>query len=270
MLEPILPKPIIPSCIEFPLSRRQRPGKLAPLRVGAIFTVGMAPTVLRGPMEWITKEFVNRFTKVSSQTVQSKGWFSFAIPGGSVAETFLPNLVSADVNWDRVQIFYTDERAVPPSDPQSNYHLSREMLLNHVPINPTRIHRMEAEGADPRSAAQAYEGLITDILGIPPKLDLVLMGVGTDGHVCSLFPDDPALKMGEWWVAGVTRSPKPPSKRMTLTLKTLAAARKIFIAGFGSEKGDLVRRILDDPSSPLPLSRVIGLAGDVTIFLGES
>ena len=147
---------------------------------------------------------------------------SLAVPGGSVAESFFPRLASLDLDWDRVLVFFGDERAVAPDDPASNARLARDLWLDRAPIPLANVHRMRAEGEDLDAAARAYERVLLDVLGDPPRLDLALLGMGPDGHVCSLFPGHPALDETERYVLPVLDAPKPPPRRVTLTLLALS------------------------------------------------
>lgn len=236
-----------------------------PLR--AILAQTMSPTVIKGSIEEISEEFRRRFEKIAKSSIAARGFFSVGVTGGSVAERLLPALRSAQVNWRKTQVFFGDERAVPPSSLDSNERLVREKLFDHVGIPPEQIHRMKADEADLHSAARAYEELLTETLGIPPKLDLMTLGVGEDGHVCSLFPGDPALDATDQWVIAVTRSPKPPARRLSLSIPALTSARHIFIGGFGRAKSDVILRALEEPPSTLPISRVIHAAANVTLLI---
>jgi len=182
---------------------------------------------------------------------------SLAVPGGSVAESFFPRLASLDLDWDRVLVFFGDERAVAPDDPASNARLARDLWLDRAPIPLANVHRMRAEGEDLDAAARAYERVLLDVLGDPPRLDLALLGMGPDGHVCSLFPGHPALDETERYVLPVLDAPKPPPRRVTLTLLALARARRVVLAAFGAAKAEAVRSALDDPASTLPAARAL-------------
>ena len=182
---------------------------------------------------------------------------SRAVPGGSVAESFFPRLASLDLDWDRVLVFFGDERAVAPDDPASNARLARDLWLDRAPIPLANVHRMRAEGEDLDAAARAYERVLLDVLGDPPRLDLALLGMGPDGHVCSLFPGHPALDETERYVLPVLDAPKPPPRRVTLTLLALARARTVVLAAFGAAKAEAVRSALDDPASTLPAARAL-------------
>jgi 6-phosphogluconolactonase len=186
---------------------------------------------------------------------------SLVIPGGSVGEVFFPALVRAPVAWRAVEIFWADERAVPADHQESNYRLARTLLLDHVPVDHTRVHPMFSDGMTLDVAAAEYEGKLAARLGRPPRVDVALLGVGDDGHVCSLFPGHPALEETTSLVAAVTDAPKPPRRRLTLTLPALAGASLVCVGAFGTAKAEVIREAVEDPASGLPVSRVVRGAG---------
>lgn len=219
-----------------------------------------------GAREALARTFVARFEGAARATVAARGRFAWALPGGSVAETFLPPLAAADVDWARVDFFWGDERAVAPEDPDSNYGLARRLLLERVPADPLRVHRMQAEEPDLEAAARGYEDELAGTLGVPPRLDLVLLGVGPEGHVCSLFPGHAALAERARRVVPIRDSPKPPPRRLTLTLPALATAGMLWVAAFGAEKAAVIDAALRQPASPLPVARALR-AGPPTLLL---
>ncbi len=190
---------------------------------------------------------------------------SLVLPGGSVAQAFLPVVAEAAIDWALVDVFWGDERAVPPDHPESNYRLADELLLERVGIDRARVHRMPADGADLDAGARAYEAELVRVLGDPPRFDVVLLGVGPDGHVCSLFPGHPALLETSRRVVAVTDSPKPPPGRLTLTLAALYGA-EIYVAAFGPSKAVVVREALTTPASPLPVA-LAARAGKRAVFM---
>jgi 6-phosphogluconolactonase len=178
-----------------------------------------------------------------------------ALPGGSVAEAFFPTLARAPLDWSAIEWFWGDERALPPDHQDSNYRLAAELLFKHVPVDPARIHRMRAEGPDLDIAASEYEQTLMATRGVPPRLDLALLGVGPDGHVCSLFPNHPALDETSSFVITITDAPKPPPRRMTLTLPALADA-VIVVGAFGASKAFPIYEALEHHQTKLPVALV--------------
>lgn len=159
---------------------------------------------------------------------------TLVLAGGSTPRRCYELLVGMDVPWGRVTVLFGDERCVPPFDAESNYRMAKESLLDRVA--PANVHRMPAElGAE--EAAAAYDALLRR-LGL---LDLVLLGVGPDGHTASLFPGHPALN-SEGWAVAVHDAPKPPPDRVSLTLGALQAAHRVLVLATGADKAEAVQK----------------------------
>ena len=192
--------------------------------------------------------------------------FALAFPGGSAAAVFGPPLTGAEIDWRRVHLFWVDERAVPPDHPDSNYGIARQHFLAQLPLAPTHTHRMRAEASDLAHAAAQYDAEMRQTLGEPPRLDLALLGVGPDGHVCSLFPGHPALEETTRLVMAIEDAPKPPPRRLTLTLPALKDA-VIVVAAFGDSKAAVIAEAVDNRESRLPLALAIRQAREVLVLL---
>jgi 6-phosphogluconolactonase len=189
-------------------------------------------------------------------TSEGRRW-SIAVSGGSVATSFFPQWGrGAGEEWASADIFWADERAVPPDSPDSNYGLARALWLGPAGISAGNVHRMAADGPDLDQAATAYADELARTLGAEPTLDVVLLGIGPDGHVASLFPGHPLLAERTRTVAAVIDSPKPPPARLTLTMPVLTRARLVVIGAFGAAKAGMVRAAIEDPDSPLPVALV--------------
>ena len=156
-----------------------------------------------------------------------------------------------------VEVWFADERCVDPQDEQSNYRLAAETLLRPAGIASERVHRMQGE-LGPQAGAADYARELSESLGAttgPPILDLVVLGIGPDGHVASLFPGAATLDAGADAVClGVEDSPKPPPQRITLSLAVLLAARNCLLLATGSSKADAVSAMLSEPSTHVPAS----------------
>jgi 6-phosphogluconolactonase len=185
--------------------------------------------------------------QMAAEAVKARGCFWLAIPGGSVVSVLAQGLATARVDASAWDCFWTDERCVPSDDPQSNFRLARHELFARLHIPRDRIHPM-AGTLDPDAAARAYEADLARVLGIVagelPRFDLVLLGLGEDGHVASLFPGNPALAETKRWVAPVRNSPKPPPERITLTLPVINQARHMLVVATGAGKADALARTL--------------------------
>ncbi len=196
--------------------------------------------------------------------ITARGRFSLALPGGSVAESFLPAMAKAAIDWARVDLFFGDERAVPPEHPDSNFAHAKRLLLDHVAA---QVHRIRGEAQDLAAEAGRAERELIETVGVEGVLDVVLLGVGPDGHVCSLFPGNAALHEEARLLSVVEDSPKPPPRRLTLTLRALRAARLVVVAAFGATKAESVEAAVCDPDSALPVGLVLRQARDAWLFL---
>jgi 6-phosphogluconolactonase len=197
------------------------------------------------------------FTIEAPRAIAARGFFAVALPGGSVATNCFPALAALPVNWSQVQCFWVDERAVAPSDPESNYAVAQKLWLMPAAVPAASIHRMPADLPDLDAAAIAYAQDLTRALGSPARLDFVLLGVGPDGHVASLFPQHPVLTLDDRLVAAVNDAPKPPPRRLTLTMPILAGAERVVVVAFGEEKAEALREALERHDSPQPLARLL-------------
>jgi 6-phosphogluconolactonase len=156
---------------------------------------------------------------------------------------------------------------VPPDDADSNFRLARQVWLDEVPIPTGQIHRMEGESAAPGEAAAAYTRTLRRHVGDPARFDLVLVGIGPDGHVASLFPGHRLLRAWDRDVAVLDDSPKPPPRRMTLTLRAITAARSVVVYATGLAKADAIHDALRNEDSELPIALATMGEGAVTVLL---
>lgn len=190
--------------------------------------------------------------------IRARGRCAVALSGGttprSVYERLAQPPLAARVAWQSVEIFFADERAVPPTDPGSNYGMAKAMLLERVPVPAAQVHRMEAERADRDAAARDYERIL------PEHFDLVLLGMGADGHTASLFPGAPALDERRHRVVPAT-GPTPPRERLTITPPVIAAARRVAVLVAGSGKAATLVRALRGPAMPRELPVQFALGG---------
>lgn len=193
--------------------------------------------------------------------------FRIAVSGGSTPRFLFEALASStfreSIDWASWHVFFCDERAVAPDHPQSNYRLVHDALLSKVAIPVGQVHRMEAERGDIDSAAAEYSQLLENECGAPPRLEVVLLGLGTDGHTASLFPGTPALEVDSMW-ATRGRGPEEPVDRITLTLPTLNAAARAAFLVTGAAKADALRGVV---SGTVPAARVRPNHGQLFWFL---
>lgn len=176
---------------------------------------------------------------------------SIALTGGNTPRQLYAHLAEAygaTLPWPKTQLFFGDERCVPPEHPDSNFGNAHATLLRHVPIPEANVHRMRGE-LPPATGAQAYEATLRGYFGTVPSFDLVLLGMGEDGHVASLFPNHPVLNETQRWVRDVHAPEVVVPWRLTLTLPLLQQARQVWFLVTGAKKAPVVRAILDDATA---------------------
>jgi 6-phosphogluconolactonase len=201
------------------------------------------------------------------ETLSRQACYRWALAGGSTPGRLYRRLARPDaaglVDWGRMRLFWGDERCVPPGDPQSNYRMVRESLLDHVPIPAGNIFPIDGT-LDPERSAEAYAA----VLGEEP-LDCVLLGMGDDGHTASLFPDTPRLREESRTVIA-SRSPVPPVHRVSLSLRSINAARRVLFLTLGKHKSVAVARVMDQlgrEGAHLPAAMVHPERGALVWFL---
>jgi 6-phosphogluconolactonase len=189
------------------------------------------------------------------QAVARGGRCALALSGGSTPRPAYERLAAEPgMPWDVVEVYFGDERAVPPTDPASNYRMAREAFLDRVPIPAARVHRMEADDPDLDAAAARYAALL------PERLDVLVLGMGQDGHTASLFPGSPPVHEKERKVVPA-RAPVPPVHRLTITPPVIAAARRVAVLTAGMAKAPVVARVLRGPWRPEELPAQLAREG---------
>jgi 6-phosphogluconolactonase len=193
-----------------------------------------------------------------SSARRERGVAHLALSGGRTPEHTYELLASELDSWDRVEVWFADERCVGPQDEQSNFRLAHETLLAPAGIPSERAHRMEGE-LGPEEGARRYARALQERVSFRdsdlPVLDVIVLGIGPDGHVASLFPGAPTLDAGEQALClPVHDSPKPPPERITLSLAVLRAARRCLLLATGAEKADAVAAMLGEPNRHVPAS----------------
>ncbi len=220
------------------------------------------------------------FVRLARSAIGAQGRFTVALSGGSTPKALYSLLASnyADFVWNRVFLFFGDERHVPPTDADSNYRMVQESLLAKVAIPAENVFRVEAENPDASAAAADYEGQLRRFSGLRseirpgefPRFDLILLGMGPDGHTASLFPDSPALDEQSRlvvanWVA------KFNTHRITFTFPVLNRAAEVMFMVSGADKADMLRQVLEGKNTPpLPSQRVQPSDGKLLWMLDEA
>ena len=203
----------------------------------------------------------SEFTQQAAEAVNARGLFAVALSGGSTPRA-LYSLLASDkyrnqVPWDKTHFFWGDERDVPPDHPDSNYRMADDAMLSKVPATSSNVHRVRTEVGDAVAAAAQYEEELRKVFHIPegefPRFDLILLGMGPDGHTASLVPGDPVLEVADKDVAitGIYQG----RQRMTLTFPVINRARRVLWVVTGSEKVGILRRLIEGDTS-IPAGRV--------------
>ena len=193
---------------------------------------------------------------------------SCALSGGATALIFLSALRNAKVDWNRITLFWADERAVSPDDPDSNYGLADRMLLSPLAARAPRAIRMPADQLPLDQAAVWYDATLASELHAGP-LDLAILGVGEDGHVCSLFPGHKALTQNDLRAVAIEDAPKPPRRRLSLTLNFVLRTKKIWVIAIGQRKLPVLHAAINKTSQSTPLDLLMRQAADITVFTDQ-
>ncbi|HEX9482437.1 MAG TPA: 6-phosphogluconolactonase [Solirubrobacteraceae bacterium] len=205
----------------------------------------------------VARRAADHIERALARASEQRGVAHLALSGGTTPGSTYKLLAGEAAALGEVELWFADERCVPPEDEQSNYLLADRTLIAPAGLPPERVHRMAGELGPERGAA-AYAEELTARLGgegTLPVLDLIVLGIGPDGHVASLFPGAPTLDAGEEAIAlGVSDSPKPPPERITLSLAVLRAARGCLLLATGTSKADAVNAMLGEPTRHVPAS----------------
>jgi len=218
---------------------------------------------------------VKKWVEISSESVADKGYFTVALSGGRTPIEFYRMLSAGKsrLPWDKTHIFLADERFVPSSDKESNYRLIREYLLNYLAIPEDNMHPVQTEENTLEQAAKRYEDDIVNFFNIQddriPVFDLIMLGMGEDGHTASLFPGTPSLKEKRHLTIPVI-AVKAPHKRISLTLPVLNKAKHIIFLVSGENKTHAVKEMLESKNSKLPAALVKPEHGSLLLVIDEA
>ena len=219
------------------------------------------------PIEVLRPKLTEMFEEWA-KGMPAPGRKSCAVSGGATALIFLGALRDAKVDWSRITLFWGDERAVKPEDPDSNYGVAYRILLEPLGAKGPRAFRMPADHPNLAEAALHYDQTLADELR-DGFLDLAILGVGDDGHVCSLFPGHRALINDDLRVVAVEDAPKPPPRRLSLTLPFLRQTKKIWLVMLGSRKLPVLQAAMNKTQRLTPLDLLLQQAKDVTVFTDQ-
>jgi 6-phosphogluconolactonase len=204
-----------------------------------------------------------------STGLQSKDYFTIVLAGGNTPKPLYQSLAREDLPWPKIHVFWGDERYVPSDDPDSNQGMARAAWLDHVPIPASNLHPMPTESGDPLVDALKYQEHLRDFFAQDwPRFDLVLLGMGDDGHTASLFPNTGALQVTEQLVTVGNKGQDP---RITLTIPLLNLAHNVIFLVAGANKKPALAQIFADEADELNYpSRSIKPQGDLWWLLDES
>ena len=216
-----------------------------------------SPRLVRLPTaEALADEAAAEFVSAAVEAVGRRGAFYVAISGGKTPRLFFQRLAQADiagqVPWDKMFLFWADERCVPPESPDSNYALAKDTFLDAVPIPPEHVYRIHGEYDDCVKAADVYDTVLRNVFALEdddlPCFDMIVLGLGRDGHIASLLPNDPGVSVTEdltWPVFN-----EQNFNRVTLTAPVLQEARRLLVLVAGADKADIVGTIVSSPPEP--------------------
>lgn len=231
------------------------------------------PTIIAQSQEEMCQNVKSYLVETLAHLIKYNGLISIGVSGGSMPKLFCDVLKSIDnLEWKRIRIFMVDERVVPITDPESNYG---QYLANLPPECHQYIIPIEILDSAPKTALQ-YETtlratLCPEQIGRLPRFDILFLGMGSDGHTCSLFPGHRMLQKNDLltWVVAIADSPKPPSQRISLTLPVLNAAKNVAFIVTGEEKAGVVKSVLDSDNQHLPASFVRPFSKKLRFFLDK-
>jgi 6-phosphogluconolactonase len=213
-----------------------------------------------------------RFLAAAAHALRSRGTFIVALSGGHTPRRLYKLLatprLAMQVDWSRVQVCWGDERCVAPDSAESNYRTAQEALLSRVPLPDANVHRIRGE-ADPDQEARRYDEMMQGLLGgSGSRLDLVLLGLGMDGHTASLFPGATSVHDSAQWVASAF-SERDAQWRVTLTPRLINAAAEVVFLVTGAEKAGMVARVLEGPPAPhdIPAQLIAPIGGEAAWIL---
>lgn len=234
--------------------------------------------VFAGPVE-LAQAAAAHIAERARQAIAGRGRFTLALSGGNTPHATFRRLADrseCDLDWSKVELYWSDERCVPPGHPDSNYGAAQRLLIDAIAIPAGNVHRMEGE-RDPADAAHRYETVLRSSLRahgtVPPALDFILLGLGTDGHTASLFPEviastvlDPGNR-GRWVLPVHVASRK--SWRITMTPTFINGAAEIVFLAFGDDKAAVVGSILSGAHQPeqLPAQLIKPAMGGLSFYL---
>ena len=223
--------------------------------------------------EQLSAALAERVVALAAAALAERGGFRIAIPGGSVMGLLAQGFAGQAADMGRWDWFWVDERCVGREDPRSNAGEAERGWLSRRAVPPERVHAMDG-GRGPEAGARDYEAELGRVFGTGPgewpRLDLVVLGLGEDGHVASLFPGHPALEETRRRVVPVRGAPKPPPERITMTLPLLNHAREVWVVAAGAAKAAVVACARGGGAAALPVQRLCPVDGEVRWWMDRA
>jgi 6-phosphogluconolactonase len=245
---------------------------------------GLQPTgrvyeiVVCSDTEKLNRRTAEQFVRLATESVTATGRFTVALSGGSTPRALYPLLASETflplVPWAKVYFFWGDERCVPPDHPESNYGMARMMMLEKVPVPKENVYRMPTEKGNARTVAAEYEKILRAFFGFnegqQPRFDLILLGMGEDGHTASLFPGTAALK--ERGTVTANNIQRLGTDRITLTIPAINQAAHIVFLVSGSSKAAVLKEVLEGQDQParLPSQSIQPVEGELLFLVDRA
>ncbi|CAD6566558.1 MAG: suppressor of los1-1 [Tremellales sp. Tagirdzhanova-0007] len=224
----------------------------------------------------LVDSLANFLVKAQRDAVDKRGKFTIALSRGSLAANLRGLVGQENVQWDKWEVFFCDEAAVPLSSEHSNYHSNYLSFLSTVPIPPSQIHTIDPSLlSDLDELADEYEKQLVGHFAASnaaryPVFDLMLLGMGPDGETCSLFPGHEILSERDAWVSYIEDAPRGPKARITMTLPVLTHCYRAVFVVSGKEKAEMLHTILDEPETGLPCSRVRPAAPGLVFWFADA
>ena len=230
-------------------------------------------------LDAVGRRAADQFSGLAEHAIRKRGRFVVALSGGSTPKPMNVLLATEPlarrIDWSKVFVFWSDDRCVSPDNPESNYRMARETLLSRVSIPDGNIHRIQGEYS-PEHAARTYEDELHDFFGAQalPRFDLILLGLGDDGHTASLFPGTPGVRENRRWAVAVKHDspPLPLVDRVTFTPPIINAAANVTFLVSGGGKAERLYQVLHEPYNPdrLPAQVVRPKDGKLFWLLDEA
>jgi 6-phosphogluconolactonase len=241
------------------------------------FQLGKARINICRDLDDLAGRLGEKFLALSREAVARDGRFTVALSGGSTPRALYSLLATArfrdTVPWEKTQLFWGDERCVPHDNPESNFKMVNDALISGVPIPQANVHPTSGQDEDPAGSARRYEEEIKQFFELAagqfPAFDLILLGMGPDGHTASLFPDSAALEERRRIVVA-NFVEKFKSYRITLTLPAINQAQNVVFMVAGAEKSRMLSTVLQSPQAVLPCQMIAPVAGTLQWFVDDA